>query len=394
MPKILRIVNRFNLGGPSYNAAYLTKFLEPEFETLLVAGMKDETEESSEFITKDLGLQPIYIPEMYRNLHPIRDLKSYFEIKRIIKVFKPDIVHTHAAKAGAIGRLAAWDSKVPIIVHTFHGHVFHSYFNKAKTRMFLQIERYLANRTSKIIALSTAQKYELCNIYKVATPDKVDIVPLGFDLKRFEVDQESKRKKFRAKYNLDDDEIAIGIIGRLVPIKNHAMFLKIIKLVSETTSKKIRAYIIGDGEEREKIEEVAIALSLNFNNDNIREKNIITFTSWIKEIDVCNAGLDIIVLTSNNEGTPVSLIEAQAAGKPIVTTDVGGITDILTHNDITLSTKKGDENKFAKNILHLLDIQNEWDKSSLSGRKFMNANFSYQKLCSNTASLYRTLLHE
>src|SRR5580704_14239503 len=143
MPKVLRIINRLNLGGPTYNAAYLSKYLEPEFETLLVSGMKDHTEESSEFIVNRLDLHPVYIPEMYRELHPFRDYQSYYKLRKLIEEYKPDIVHTHAAKAGVVGRLAALHSGVPVICHTFHGHVFHSYFTPLKTRFFLEIERYL-----------------------------------------------------------------------------------------------------------------------------------------------------------------------------------------------------------------------------------------------------------
>jgi len=332
VPRVLRIINRLNLGGPTYNAAYLSKYLEPEFETLLVSGMKDDAEESSEFIVKNLDLHPVYMPEMYRELNPFRDYKSYYKLRKLIEEFKPDIVHTHAAKAGAVGRLAASHSGVKVIIHTFHGHVFHSYFGAAKTRMFLEIERYLAKRTTKIITLSKIQKQELTETYKIAPAEKFEIIPLGFDLRKFEENQIEKRAKFRNEYNLDDDEIAIGIVGRLVPIKNHALFLKALKIVSERATKKIRAFIIGDGEERMKVEKLAEKLGLKFNNQNLKEKNILTFTSWIKQIDVSNAGMDIIALTSNNEGTPVSLIEAQASGRPIVSTNVGGIKNIVLEN--------------------------------------------------------------
>ena len=226
MPKVLRIINRLNLGGPTFNAAYLSKFLAPEFETLLVSGMKADSEESSEFIVQNLGLKPVYIPEMYRELNPFRDYKSYFKIRKLIREFKPDIVHTHAAKAGAVGRLAAAHEGVPVIVHTFHGHVFHSYFSPAKTRVFLEIERYLAKRTTKIVTLSEIQKNELSNLYKVAPAERFEIIPLGFDLEKFEIGQDEKRKKFRQQYNIGDDEIAIGIVGRLVSIKNHKLFLQ------------------------------------------------------------------------------------------------------------------------------------------------------------------------
>lgn len=392
MPRVLRIINRLNLGGPTYNAAYLTKYLAPEFETLLVSGMKDEAEESSEFIVNNLDLHPVYMPEMYRELNPFRDYKSYYKLRKLIEEFKPDIVHTHAAKAGAVGRLAAAHSGVPVIVHTFHGHVFHSYFGKAKTRLFLEIERYLAKRTTGIVTLSEIQKTELVEEFKIAPTEKFEIIPLGFDLDRFANNVIEKRKIFRTEYNIDDDEIAIGIVGRLVPIKNHSLFLKALKIVSGKTSKKIRAFIIGDGEERHRIEQTATALGLKFNNNNLREKNILTFTSWIKDIDVSNAGMDIIALTSYNEGTPVSLIEAQASSKPIVSTNVGGIENIVSKNETALLSASGDEQQFAENLLRLVEDDNLRQKlSSLSMQMVIN-KFSYQRLCTDMASFYHRLL--
>ncbi|MCW5907804.1 MAG: glycosyltransferase [Chitinophagales bacterium] len=392
MPKVLRIINRLNLGGPTYNAAYLTKYLEPEFETLLVSGMKDENEESSEFIVRNLDLHPLYIPEMYRELNPFKDYKSYYRLRKIIEEFKPDIVHTHAAKAGAVGRLAAIHSGVKVIVHTFHGHVFHSYFNPVKTRMFLGIERYLAKRTTRIIAISSLQLNELVNVYSIAPANKFSVVPLGFDLDKFETNQESKRKEFRAKYNLDDDEIAIGIVGRLVPVKNHDLFLKALKIVSQKTTKKIRAFIIGDGEQRQQVEQTAAKLGLSFDNNNLQAKNILTFTSWIKDIDVSNAGMDILALTSFNEGTPVSLIEAQASSLPIVSTDVGGIRDIVIDGETALLSPSNNEEEFAANLLLLVENDEIRQQMSFKGAGHVKSRFSYQRLCADMSATYQTLL--
>ena len=392
MPKVLRIINRLNLGGPTYNAAYLSKFLEPEFETLLVAGMKDDTEESSEFIVKQLDLHPVYIPEMYRELHPFRDYTSYYKLRKLIDEFKPDIVHTHAAKAGAVGRLAALHSGVPIICHTFHGHVFHSYFTPLKTRVFLEIERYLARRTTAIITLSESQKRELAVDYNIAPPEKFTIIPLGFDLRKFAENQDEKRKKFRARYNIADDEIAIGIVGRLVPIKNHELFLRALKVVADKSTRKIRAFIIGDGESRGKIESLAAELGLKFSNDRPFENNLLTFTSWIKEIDESNAGMDIIALTSNNEGTPVSLIEAQASGKPIISTKVGGIENIVVENRTALLSKPGDTGQFAHNLLRLVEQDELRTEMSHKGSDYVLNQFSYTRLCADMANLYRQLL--
>ena len=158
MPKILRIINRFNLGGPTYNAAYLTRYLPDNYETLLVGGHHSSSEEDSFHITDQLGIQPITLPEMKRDISLNSDSKAFRKIVKLIEWFKPDIVHTHASKAGALGRLAAWKNNVPVIVHTFHGNVFHSYFNKVKTGAYIKIEKELANRSNAVIAISPLQK--------------------------------------------------------------------------------------------------------------------------------------------------------------------------------------------------------------------------------------------
>jgi glycosyltransferase involved in cell wall biosynthesis len=394
MPKVLRIINRLNLGGPTYNAANLTKYLDDDFETMLVAGMTDETEESSQFILDKLNLKPVYIKEMYRELNPLKDYKAYFKIREIIRQFKPDIVHTHAAKAGAVGRLAALHEGVPVIVHTFHGHVFHSYFSPLKTRVFLEIERYLGRKTHGIVTLSEIQKAELTEQFNVAPAHKFEIVPLGFDLSRFTENKDEKRKAFREKYNVADDEIAISIVGRLVPVKNHPMFLKALKTVSERTKKKIRTFIIGDGEERAAIEQMARDFGLSFNNADLREKNLITFTSWIKDIDVSNAGSDIIALTSFNEGTPVSLIEAQASGKPIVSTRVGGIANIVQEGETAFLTESDDDVAFAEHLLRLVEDDELRRSMTGKGTAFVMDRFSHMRLAKDMAALYRKLLSQ
>ncbi len=392
MPRVLRIINRLNLGGPTYNAAYLSKFMEPEYETLLVSGMKDDEEESSEFIVRDLDLHPVYVPDMYRELNPFKDYKSYYKLRKIIEEYKPDIVHTHAAKAGAVGRLAASHSGVPVIVHTFHGHVFHSYFSAAKTRVFLEIERYLAKRTTKIIALSELQRNELSETYKIAPADKFQIIPLGFDLRKFGENKEEKRKAFREQYGLQEEDVAIGIVGRLVPIKNHDLFLRAVKQLLGMTTKNVRVFIIGDGEERPKIEALANELELSYCNGTESTTAIVTFTSWIKQIDVSNAGMDIIALTSKNEGTPVSLIEAQASGKPIVSTMVGGINDVVIPGETALLSPSEDVGAFAANLAKLVNSESLRLKMSQSGAQHVYEKFSHKRLCSDMRTLYTSLL--
>src|ERR1700761_1900144 len=223
MPRVLRILNRLIIGGPATNATYLTKFMAPEFETLLVIGEKDDHEQDATFLTERLELETVTVPKMKRSIHPVNDGKAYLEVKSLIEKFKPDIVHTHAAKAGIIGRMAAEACKVPVIVHTFHGHVFHSYFSKLQTESFIMLERYLAKKSTGIIAISETQKAELANIYKICPADKIKIIPLGLDLDKFGRDQDRKREAFRSRYHLQPDELAIGIIGRIVPVKNHSL---------------------------------------------------------------------------------------------------------------------------------------------------------------------------
>ena len=391
MPRILRILNRFNLGGPTYNAAYLSKYMPSEFETLLIGGQKAESEASSLHITEDLGLDPIVIPTMLRELNPKKDYESYLKIKEIIADFKPDIVHPHASKAGALGRLAAINSDVPHLVHTFHGHVFHGYFNPVKTKMYKTVERYLAKKTDRIVTISNIQKTELGVEHRICPLDKIEVIPLGFDLDRFQVNQEENRNTFRIKYQLKEDTVAIGIIGRLVPIKNHELFLKGIQFIKKNSKTKIQAFIIGDGESRNTIEEQAKKLGLSFDNKANTGVDIL-FTSWIKKVDAALSGLDLVALTSLNEGTPVSLIEAQAAEKAIVTTNVGGIENVVLPNKSALLSEIDDENGFCKNLIKLVDDSIMRMEFSKAGKDFVFNNFHYNRLVKDTSELYHKIL--
>lgn len=397
MPKVLRILNRFNLGGPTLNATYLTKYLAPKFETILIGGKHEASEKNSDYILRDKGVDFTTIEEMQRPIDIKKDLKAYRKITEIIRSFKPDIVHTHAAKAGALGRLAAYNNKVPVIVHTFHGHVFDSYFSKFSSNFYKAVERYLAKKSSKIIAVSENQKTELCHVHKICSPDKVEVIPLGLDLKKFTVEREQKRQLFRKVYNLDDDEIAIGIIGRLVPIKNHDLFLNAFKNVKDLTGRRLRAFIVGDGEMKEHLKELSSSLNLDYINTNgvpvNNEKASITFTSWIKEVDFVLAGLDVVTLTSLNEGTPVSLIEAQAACKAIVSTDVGGIRNVVVSGESALLSPSNDLDAFTE-ILKLV-IENDTLRKEMGDRGCtmrLEENFGYTRLCNDMKNLYYKLL--
>lgn len=384
MPKVLRIINRLNLGGPTYNAAYLSRYLAPEFETMLVAGIKEDSEESSEFIVRDMGLSPVYIPEMRREINFKNDRIAYQKIKQLIRDYKPDIVHTHAAKAGTLGRLAAASLKVPVVLHTFHGHVFHSYFNPVKTAVFKSVERYLSARSTRIIAISDIQKEELCSIHKVCKPSQTVVIPLGFDLSRFQARQAEKRSQFRSEYQLDDDTVAIAIVGRIVPVKNHELFIRAFADVKSRFQGKVRAFIIGDGEDRSKMETLAAELGLNGND--------LVFTSWIFDVDRPLAGCDLVAMTSLNEGTPVSLIEAQAANKPIVSTEVGGIGNVVLPGETALLSASGDVKGFADNMLRLVADKHLRETMSQKGWMFVKGRFHYERLVEDMRKLYRSLL--
>ena len=393
MPRVLRILNRLIIGGPSKNAIYLSRYMQPDFDTLLVIGGKEDHEQDADFLATTNNIEPRCIPEMKRPISPRNDWAAYHKLKELIKEFKPDIVHTHAAKSGALGRLAAKHANVPVIVHTFHGHVFHSYFNSLKTNFFIRTERYLAGLSDAIIAISDVQKKELSAEFKIAAAEKFRVIPLGLDLGNFTIDQGAKRNKFRQEFGLDDDTVAIGIIGRLVPVKNHSLFLKALKYVLTNTNIKIKAFLIGDGESRAAIEQLANNLEIKYSKSTDGgHPHPLVFTSWRTDVDSICAGLDIIALTSLNEGTPVSLIEAQAAGKPIVSTRVGGIADVVLENTTALLSDINDEGSFSKNLLHLVNDVSLRHKFSNAGKEFVLSKFSYHRLVNDMGNLYHDLL--
>jgi len=394
MPKILRILNRLIIGGPSHNAVLLTKYLEPDYDTVLVVGGKGEDEQDATHLATCLGIQPYTIPEMQRAIDPVMDRIAYKKIKEIIKIYKPDIVHTHAAKSGAIGRLAAQACKVPVVVHTFHGHVFHSYFTPFQSKIFVKTEKYLASRSSGIIAISNLQEQELSSIYKIAPTEKITIIPLGFNLEKFQINQDQKREEFRKEYQIQPNEIAIGIIGRLVRVKNHQMFLRVIEKVLSVMPSGVRFFIIGDGDIRKSLETQLD--KYNVQHTFYPEQAVVaavTFTSWLIEMDQVYAGLDIVALTSFNEGTPVSIIEAQAAERPVVSTDVGGVKDIIQENISGFVTHVDDDDNFTKYLLQLINDAALRKEMGKAGKVNVSTRYSFQRLVSDTKKFYDGLLN-
>jgi glycosyltransferase involved in cell wall biosynthesis len=332
---------------------------------------------------------------MGRSIDPRRDYLAYKKVQAIIRSFQPDIVHTHAAKPGAVGRMAARACKVPVVVHTYHGHVFHSYFNKAKTRFILSAERYLGRLSDAIIAISEAQRQELAVDFRIAPEAKFHVVPLGLDLDKFQHGQAEKRRQFRQEFGVGDDTVVVSIIGRLVPVKNHGLFLAGLRQVLAGSKRHVKAFIIGDGETRSQLEAQASALGIAFSTQqDSAHGHPLVFTSWRSDVDRIMAGSDIIALTSLNEGTPVSLIEAQAANRPVVSTRVGGIADIVAEGHTGLLSDVQDVQGFAANLLALVENEALRQRLGNNGAAHVMQRFSYQRLVRDMSALYQQLLNQ
>ena len=313
--RVLRIISRLNIGGPSIHSLLLSKKINfSAFEPHLIFGKTDPLE-GNLAPTKNEPFQYYYVPHLQREISPFRDFRSFISILKIIKKVKPHIVHTHQAKAGLLGRLAAIVTGVPIRIHTFHGHVFHSYFPTWKTNLFLFLERILA-RYSHLIAISDNQKQELESHLK--SPPSIEVIPLGLELKKFE--NLPPQEPLKKQWGYTQDSVIIGIVGRLVPIKNHDLFLDVAKELKNQFH-HVKFLIVGDGERRTHLEK-------RIQSENLDHVRMI---GWQKDLREIYSLLDIVVLTSLNEGTPVSLIEAAASGKSIVSVCVGGVDSIIQH---------------------------------------------------------------
>ncbi|MFO0399019.1 MAG: glycosyltransferase [Sphingobacteriia bacterium] len=395
MPKVLRIINRLNIGGPTYNAAYLTAHLPQPYETRLLSGQLATGEESSQHVLEELGIEAHYLPHMQRELSPGLDVRAYRQLKQALITYHPDIVHTHAAKAGMLGRLAAMNQHVPVIIHTFHGHVFHSYFSPAKTRLFIQIERFLASLSSAIIALSPLQAYELTEVFNICKPEKIRIIPNGFDLSPFETQQPEKRQAFRSSWGIAEEALVIGLIGRMAPIKNHALFLEAFAHLKARSTQPVVAVLVGDGELRPSLEALCHSLNLKTGQaERLQPGADVLFTSWIRDVSAPIAGRDIVAMSSLNEGNPVALVEAQAAAKPCVSTDVGGVRDTLLPDVSGYVVPSGQPRPLAEALLGLVNDAPLRQQMGQQGRQFAQLRFSYQRLVQDMHALYEAELRK
>jgi glycosyltransferase involved in cell wall biosynthesis len=334
------------------------------------------------------------VPCLKRSLNPLIDLLAFFQILTEIFKFKADIVHTHGSKPGVLGRLAARICRTPVIIHTFHGHFFHSYFSKSISRLIAAVERAIGKITTCAIALSASQKEELVNKYKVLPSSKIKIIPLGFAFNS-DKDPQFYRENFRKKYNLQHNDIGVGIVGRIVPVKNHSFFIKVVhQLLSRKTANPPAFFIIGDGDLRTRVEKELRLKKIAYSHNEVTSTERVVFTSWLTNLQEIMNGLDVIVLTSLNEGTPLSIIEAQFFGKPVVATNVGGVKDSLEDGLTGFLVEGNDEITFCKKLELLINDGELRKTMGEEGKKFVAQKFSKEKEIAEMKSLYFSLMNK
>jgi glycosyltransferase involved in cell wall biosynthesis len=380
--KIVRIIARLNIGGPSLHVVNLNQGLSSDrFESLLLTGTTNPGEGSMSDYAQSHGVQPLAIPEMFGEASfRLRDLKALLKLYRILRVERPQIVHTHTAKAGFLGRLAARMAGVPVIVHTYHGHVLNGYYGPAKSWLLRMIERGLARITDRLVAVSDLVKEDLI-AYRVAPPDKISVIPLGFDLEPF-LDCGSLKGEFRRELGLGPGDKLVGILGRIFPIKNHRLFLKSAAQISQQES-SVHFVVVGDGILRSEMERYAQDLG-------IRQR--VFFTGWRRNLPRIYADLDLLVVSSNNEGTPVSAIEAMASGCPVVATRVGGLPDIIKDGKTGYLVPAKQPQSLATAILELIRDPQRARQMGRSAQLSVMENFSLDRLLRDTEHLYEELL--
>jgi len=377
--RILRVIARLNTGGPATHVILLNSGLDRKrFISYLATGSVSKGEKDMTPDARRAGVEPFIIPELRREISLKDDLKAFFKIYRLMRDIKPDIVHTHTAKAGVLGRIAAMFVKAPIKIHTFHGHIFHSYFGRLKSRIFLIIERILAHFTSRIVVISEKQLGEIRDRYKIAPKERYSVIPLGLDLERFLAP--GRRDDSRKELSIKADTLLAGIVGRLVPVKNHRLFLEAAgRIRIDNPGMKVKFLIVGDGPLRNDLERYAAKLGI---------RDSVIFMGWRADLCVVYKGLDVVCLTSLNEGTPISLIEAMASGRAVLSTDVGGVRDVVIHNETGLLSPSGDAESFSHNLSGLLRDERLRRRLGENARAFAARKFSKERLIKETELLY------
>jgi len=395
--RVLRLIARLNVGGPAQHVVWLNEALSTAgFETLLVTGTVPVGEEDMSDFAAARGVTPLVIPSMSREISP-RDLVTIWKLWRVMVRFRPDIVHTHTAKAGAVGRVAGLLYRFLVIgrprrcrfVHTYHGHVFHSYYGRFKTSIFLAIERMLARlNTDRLVVLGPQQLGEIRDVFKVGRPEQFVVVPLGIDLSGLSGDP-ARGAALRRALGIGTSETVVGIVGRLTPVKNHDLFLRLAARMRDLA----RFVVYGDGADRQELERRAAELG---------DCVVFAGTRAAEEI---YASLDVVALTSRNEGTPLALIEAMASGKAVISTAVGGVVDLLGAveercveggaafeiRERGISVAPDDDAGFAAGLTRLLRDEGLQRRLIDRGRAYVVKTHSKERLVADIIQLYREI---
>ena len=387
---VVRIITRLNVGGPAIQAILVTDaFRQKGHRASLVAGEVSPGEASMEYLAEANKVEPIKISTLSRGISFHKDLAALWRLIAVLRREKPLIVHTHTAKAGTLGRLAALATRVPIRVHTFHGHVFDGYFSSFVTRLFLTVERFLSRHSDCIVAVSESQRKELVEVYRIAPAQKVVTIPLGFDLRPF-LQVNGQEGSFRTLLGYGPDTTLVGWIGRLTPIKAPGVFLDCATLL-RADSPKARFVMVGDGELRGECEKQIHREQLS---------KIATVTGWQRDLARIYADLDLVVSTSINEGTPVALLEAMASARAFVATDVGGVRDLMVGSGRSFEgveifdngiLVQRDVRSLSWAIRYLIDRPELCGDMGRAGREFVRDRFSHHRLADDLEALYLSL---
>jgi glycosyltransferase involved in cell wall biosynthesis len=380
---VARVIARLNIGGPAQHVVLLTAGLDrTRFATTLITGRVGETEGDFAETARARGVEPVVISELGRAIRPARDLAALFKLIRMFRHLRPDIVHTHTAKAGTLGRLAARVAGVPLTVHTFHGHVLDGYFSPPVTRFFLMVERRLARTTDRIVAVSPRLRDQLLAM-RIGRPDQVEVVPLGLDLGRFR-QRPPTAPVLRASLCIAPGAPLLGSVGRLVPIKDLPTLFRAMATLEEN-GQPAHLVIVGDGEDRTALTRLAGELGLSTR---------VHFLGWRSDLETILNELDVVVCSSRNEGTPVALIEAMAAGVPVLSTEVGGVADLVTHGETGWLVPPGDPAAMADGIRRLLAEPSLRTCLAAAGQAVALDRYDVARLLSRMEALYTALINE
>lgn len=378
--KIMRIIARLNIGGPAIHVSLVTAGINDHgFSSTLVTGRVGPAEGDMTYLADQYGVMPFYLNGLGREISIFDDVEAFFGLVRLIAREKPDVVHTHTTKAGVLGRFAAWLCGVPVIVHTFHGHGFEGYVGPVQSRLFVILEQTTALMSTAILTISDGLKDALIR-FRIAPPDKIKVVPLGLDLDWL-LDLDPLRGRLREELALRPDARLIGIVGRLVNIKNHQLFLGAARKVADQDP-TAHFVVVGDGVLRVELEQQARHLGL---------EKVVHFIGWQQKLDWIYADLDVLALTSHNEGTPVSIIEALAGQVPVVATAVGGVPDLLNHGEFGCLVEPGNVDAVAEAVLDCLKSGKTTERLALIRRQVLD-RYSSARLTADLKHLYRTLL--